>query len=119
MKAVIGAVALILVAAAAALAVVRPWHHGRAAGDLAVEHSTLIPGRIVLVLVNGSGDPARVAQVLLNDAFVGFRPSRRTIDPGGAERITVPYPWIRGEAYDIELMLASGRTVDYGIEEAA
>jgi hypothetical protein len=92
---------------------------GAAGGELGVEHATLTPGRIVLVLVNGSEDPARVAQVILNDAFVDFRASRPIVQPGDAERITVSYPWIQGEAYDIELLTSTGRTVGYEIEEAA
>jgi ZIP family zinc transporter len=91
---------------------------GAASGELGVEHSTLKPGRIVLVLVNGSDDPARVAQVILNDAFVDFRASTRVVQPGDTETITVAYPWIRGEAYDIELLTSTGRTVGYEIEEA-
>jgi zinc transporter, ZIP family len=118
-KAVIVAVALVLVTVAAVLALLRPWASGKAADELGVEHATLVSGRIVLVLVNGSEDPARVAQVILNDAFVDFHASQRTLDPGDAERIVIPYPWIHGEAYDIELMTSTGRTVGYEIEEAA
>jgi ZIP family zinc transporter len=119
MKAVIAAIALVLVTAGATFAVWQPWHGGKPAGELGVEQSTLVPGQIVLVLVNGSEDPARVAEVILNDAFVDFHGSRRTIAPGDAERIVIPYHWINGEAYDIELMTSTGRTVGYEIEEAA
>ena len=119
MKGRIAAVALVVVAVAAALALLRPWYGHKTTGELAVDRSSLMPGRIVLVLVNRSGDPARVAQVILNDAFVDFQASQTTLDPGDAERITVPYHWIRGEAYDIELMTGTGRTVGYQIEEAA
>ena len=70
------------------------------------------------MVVNGSEDPARIAQLILNDAFVDFRASQRTVQPGDAERITVSYPWVRGEAYDIELMTSTGATIGYEIEEA-
>ena len=119
MKAAIVVVALVLVAVAMVLALLRPWQGGKAAGELGVEHATLVPGRIVLVLANGSEGRARVAQVILNDAFVDFHASQRTVDPGDAERIVIHYPWIRGETYDIELMTSTGRTVGYEIEEAA
>ena len=118
MKVVIAAVALV-VAVAAVLAALRPWDGGTAAGELDVEHSTLTPGRIVLVVVNNSQDPARIAQVILNNAFVDFKASQASLDPGDAERIRVAYHWIRGEAYDFELMTSTGRTVGYQIEEAA
>jgi hypothetical protein len=40
------------------------------------------------------------------------------VKPGAAERITISYPWISGENYDVRLMTASGATVEYEIEEA-
>jgi hypothetical protein len=87
--------------------------------ELAVTQSTLRPGQIALVVGNGGEEAARIAQVILNDAFVDFRASRPGLAPGAAETITVTYPWIRGENYDIRLMTSTGRTVDYEIEEAA
>jgi len=109
-----------IAAAAVVLAVVRPWHDAGAKepAEVRVDQAMLRPGRIVLVVVNGSPDPARIAQVILNDAFVDFRASRHAVQPGAAEQITVSYPWVRGEAYDIELMTATGATIDYEIEEA-
>jgi hypothetical protein len=107
-------------AAAVVIAAVRPWHDAASqrSAEVRVERATLRPGRILLVLVNGSEDPARIAQVILNDAFVDFRATRRAVKPGDAERITVSYPWIRGEAYEIELMTSTGATIAYEIEEA-
>jgi hypothetical protein len=99
--------------------VVRSGHASSGRRELEVDRATLRPGQIVLVLVNGSEDSLRVAQVILNDAFVDFYASRRAVRPGDAERITVSYPWIHGEAYDIELMTSSGATIGYEIEDAA
>ena len=59
-----------------------------------------------------------MAQVILNDAFVAFRQSRPEIAPGGAERITVSCPWIRGESYDLLLMTPTSATIAYAIEVA-
>jgi hypothetical protein len=87
--------------------------------ELAVEQATLTPGHIMLRLVNGSGESARVEQVILNDAFVDFRQNKKRVRPGDTEQITVSYPWIEGEAYDIELLTATGATIGYEIEEAA
>jgi ZIP family zinc transporter len=109
-----------VIGAAAVIAYARPWHEAPAAApDVSVERATLRPGAIVLVVVNNSEETARVAQVILNDAFVDFDQSQRRLEPGGAERITVSYPWIPGEAYDVELMTATGATIAYEIEEAA
>ena len=87
--------------------------------ELAVTESTLRPGQIALVVSNGGEEAARITQVILNDAFVGFHASRPGLAPGEAETITLTYPWIRGENYDVRLMTSTGRTVDYEIEEAA
>jgi zinc transporter, ZIP family len=108
-----------LVGAAAVIAYARPWHDAPAAArEVSVERATLRPGAIVLVVVNNSEETARVAQVILNDAFVDFDQSRRRLEPGAAERIRVSYPWIAGEAYDVQLMTATGATIAYEIEEA-
>ena len=87
--------------------------------ELAVTESTLQPGQIALVVSNSGEEAARITQVILNDAFVGFRASRPRLAPGEAETITLTYPWIPGENYDVRLMTSTGRTVDYEIEEAA
>jgi zinc transporter, ZIP family len=109
-----------LIVAAAVIAYARPWHGSSAAAqEVSVEQATLRPGAIVLLVVNHSEESAGVAQVILNDAFVDFDQSRRRLEPGAAVRITVSYPWIPGEAYDVELMTATGATIAYEIEEAA
>jgi ZIP family zinc transporter len=109
-----------VVGAAVVIGFARPWDHTSASPrEVRIERATLRPGEIVLVLVNASEDPARVAQVILNDAFVDFRQSQRLLTPGDAERITVSYPWIDGEAYEVRLLTSTGSTIDYEIEDAA
>jgi hypothetical protein len=118
--AAVGLVAVAVAVAGVALALVAPWRRdGAQGGDMRVTRSTLRPGSIALVVKNGTDAVARVAQVILNDAFVDFDASQASLDPGDAERISVAYHWIRGEAYDFELMTSSGGTVGYEIEEAA
>jgi ZIP family zinc transporter len=105
--------------AAAVIAYARPWHDPPTpVREVTVEHATLRPGALVLVVVNRSEETARVAQVILNDAFVDFRQSRHELEPGDAERIFVSYPWVPGESYDVQLMTATGATIAYEIEEA-
>ena len=108
-----------LLGATAVIAYARPWHDAPAtAHEVTVEQATLRPGAIVLVVVNNSEETARVAQVILNDAFVDFGQSQRRLEPGGAERITVSYPWIAGESYDVQLMTRTVATIAYEIEDA-
>ena len=108
-----------LVGAAAVIVYARPWHDGPAAApEVSVERATLSPGAIVLVVVNNSEETARVAQVILNDAFVDFQQSGRMLAPGEVQRITVSYPWVPGESYDVQLMTRTGSTIAYEIEDA-
>jgi hypothetical protein len=90
-----------------------------AGGEAAVQQATLRPGEISLVLSNASEESARVAQIILNDAFVDFHQTQSEVKPGGADRITISYPWISGENYDVRLMTASGATIEYEIEGAS
>ncbi|MBA3733932.1 MAG: hypothetical protein H0W90_01855 [Actinobacteria bacterium] len=83
-----------------------------ALGEAAVQQATLRPGEILLVLTNESEEPACVAQIILNDAFVDFHQTQRAVQPRDAERITISYPWISGENYDVRLMTSSGATVE-------
>jgi hypothetical protein len=108
-----------ILVAVAVLVALRPWHDTVGSGELSVEQATLRPGTIALVLMNGSEEVARVAQVIVNDAYVDFRASQRSVRPDDAERILISYAWIPGESYEIELLLSSGGAVEYEIEEAA
>jgi ZIP family zinc transporter len=108
-----------LLGATAVIAYARPWQDARpTAHEVTVEQATLRPGTIVLLVVNNSEEPARVAQVILNDAFVDFQQSRSVLAPGEAQRIMISYPWVNGESYDVQLMTRMGATIAYEIEDA-
>jgi len=108
-----------LIGAAAVIAYARPWHDARAtAHEVMVEQATLQPGAIIFRIVNNSEETARVAQVIVNDAFVDFQQSRPVLAPGEMQRITVSYPWVAGESYDVQLMTRTGATIAYEIEDA-
>jgi zinc transporter, ZIP family len=110
---------VVVIAAATGIALARPWDGtDSGGGEAAVQQATLRPGEISLVLSNESDESARVAQIILNDAFVDFHQTRSEVKTGAAEQITISYPWISGENYDVRLMTASGATVEYEIEEA-
>jgi ZIP family zinc transporter len=110
---------LVLLATGLAAGLVRPWDRSSASGDeVRVDRATLRPGKVELVVVNDSEESARVAQVIVNDAFVGFQQNRGVLAPGASERITVPYLWISGESYEVRLMTSTGATIDYELEDA-
>ena len=114
------ALALVLVVIAAGVAVVvEPWRtHAATGGEMTVTRATLRPGQIALVVSNRSDEEALVAHVIVADAYVDFRASARALAPGGVETLTLSYPWIRGESYDIELLTSTGAAVEYELEEA-
>ena len=37
---------------------------------------------------------------------------------GSTARVTVSYPWISGESYEVRLMTSTGATIDYELEDA-
>jgi hypothetical protein len=114
------AVPLGLLGAGGMIAYERPWHAAAPPPqEVVVEQATLRPGAIVLDIVNNSRETARVAQVILNDAYVDFRQTLSALTPGAADRITVSYPWIPGESYDVALMTVTGASIEYAIEGAA
>ena len=91
---------------------------GGGSHEVEVASASLQPGLISLVVENGSGDAARVAQVIVNDGFVDFRSPNRVLLPDAATTLTLLYPWVEGESYDVRLLTSTGSTVDYEIEDA-
>lgn len=120
---VLGLIPLLLLAlAVAVLALLDGPGLGERSGppveDLAVERTELRPGVIELTVRNDGPDPVTVSQVSVNDAFVPFEGGGE-IGRLEAAPITIPYPWVEGEAYEMFLLLSSGGTVDAAIEAAA
>jgi zinc transporter, ZIP family len=86
--------------------------------ELAFERTVLSPGQIELTVRNDGPDPVRIAQVTVNDAYVNFRPEGKAVGRLRAERLTVDYPWIEGETYEVSLHTSSGATIDHEIPVA-
>lgn len=86
--------------------------------DLAVERTVLRPGQIELTVRNDGPDPVRVAQVIVNDGFVGFSSTVEQIERLRSATLTIDYPWIEGEAYEIALLTSLGGTIDHEISVA-
>ena len=88
--------------------------------EVAVERTTLRPGEIELTLRNDGPDPVDLAQVAVNDAYAPFSASEGTeIGRLSSTTLTISYPWVEGEAYEIFVLTASGGTVDASIPVAA
>ena len=72
----------------------------------------LRPGEIELRLRNTSAEPVTLAQVNINDAIWPYSVSpSATIPRLGSAVITLAYPWVQGEAYEISLL--SGNSIPF------
>ncbi len=77
------------------------------------------PGQIELEIVNGGPDPITIAQVLVDEAYWQF-----TMEPAGtldrlqSATVTIPYPWVEGEAHAIALVSATGVVFEAGVPVA-
>jgi zinc transporter, ZIP family len=88
--------------------------------EVAVERTVLRPGEIELTLRNDGPDPVQVAQVAVNDAYAPFVADGGTeVGRLGSTTLTVTYPWIEGEAYEIFVLTSTGGTIDAEIPVAA
>jgi len=87
--------------------------------ELAVERTVLRPGEIELHLRNDGADPVRVEQAIVNDAFAAFTQTDEEIGRLRSAEVTVDYPWIEGQSYEVMLLTATGATVDHAIDAAA
>jgi zinc transporter ZupT len=86
--------------------------------ELAVERTVLRPGEIELHLRNDGADAVRVEQAIVNDSFTAFSQSGDEIGRLGSATVTIEYPWIEGQSYEVMLLTATGATIDHTIDAA-
>jgi zinc transporter ZupT len=87
--------------------------------EVTVERTVLRPGEIELTLRNDGPDAVGIAQVAVNDAYAPFTAGSGTeIGRLGSTTLTIDYPWIEGEAYEIFVLTSSGGTIDAAIPVA-
>jgi zinc transporter ZupT len=86
--------------------------------ELAVERTVMRPGEIELHVRNDGADPVRVKQAIVNDAFAAFSQTDREIGRLKAAEVTVEYPWIEGQAYEVTLLTDTGATIAHSIDVA-
>ncbi|MGH7568137.1 MAG: ZIP family metal transporter [Gemmatimonadales bacterium] len=88
--------------------------------QLTVDRTRLVPGKILLDVVNGGPDPVTVAQVIVDEAFwMHTVTPDRTVPRLGRATIEIPYPWVEGEPHHIALVSANGVTFAHEIAVAA
>lgn len=87
--------------------------------DISIQRVTLDGGGIVLEVFCNGPDPVTIAQVSVDDAFWSFTisPSREMKRMDSA-KITIPYPWVSGEAHKVALLTSTGVTFEHEIPVA-
>ena len=93
--------------------------HGVPVEEIAVERTELQPGEIELSLRNDGPDAVRIVQAIVNDGFAAFEQDGDDIGRLERSRVTIEYPWVEGEAYEVALVTSTGGTVDASIDIAA
>jgi ZIP family zinc transporter len=86
--------------------------------ELTVERTVLEPGQIELHLRNDGADPVRIEQAIVNDGFASFEQTDEEVGRLASTEVTVQYPWIEGQAYEVILLTSTGGTIDHAIDVA-
>jgi len=87
--------------------------------ELAVEKTELRPGQIKLTVRNDGPDAVGIRQAVVNDGFAAFTQTSENVGRLGASTVTIAYPWIEGQAYEVALVTTTGGTVTAPIDVAA
>lgn len=90
---------------------------GPPAEELMVEKTVLRPGEIELSVRNDGPDAVGIEQVAINDGFVPFA-GRGEVGRLEATTLTIPYPWVEEEAYELFILTSAGGTIDHEIAAA-
>jgi zinc transporter ZupT len=86
--------------------------------ELTVERTVLNPGEIELHVRNDGADPVQVEQAIVNDGFASFTQSDDEVGRLAGSEVSVQYPWIEGQAYEVVLLTSTGGTIAHEIEVA-
>jgi zinc transporter, ZIP family len=86
---------------------------------LAIERAVLTTDGIVLDVLNDGPDPVTIAQVTVDDAYWDFASDAGAVLKHlGKTRLTIPYPWVAGEAHLVKVMSSTGTTFEHEIAVA-
>ena len=86
---------------------------------LSVQRTLLKPEGIVLNVLNESPDPVTIAQVAIDDAYWRFNADGPlTVGRLRSVTLTIPYPWVTGEAHHIAILTTTGTKFEHEIAVA-
>lgn len=87
--------------------------------ELSIQQVQLRPEGIIVSVINGGPEPVTIAQVLIDEAYWEFSiEPAATLDRLERATISVPYPWVDGEAHEIRLITNTGATFDASVDVA-
>lgn len=87
--------------------------------EVAVERTVLRPGEIELTVRNDGPDTVAIEQVVVSDSFLAFSATDPELGRLDSSTLTIPYPWIEGEAYEVIMLTSTGATIAHEIPVAA
>jgi zinc transporter, ZIP family len=86
---------------------------------LVIDRAVLGPDGIQLTVMNDGPDPVTIAQVTVDDAYWAFSASSGlTLSHLARTRLSIPYPWVAGEAHLIKVLTSTGATFEHEIPVA-
>ena len=86
---------------------------------LVVQRAVLRADGIHLSVLNDGPDPVTIAQVIVDDAYWTFTADNGTVlDHLGRTRLTIPYPWVEGEAHLVKVLTSTGTAFEHEIAVA-
>ena len=86
---------------------------------LSIRRVVLEPGMMHMTVLNEGPDPVTIAQVAVDDAYWQFAADRGTeLRPLASMTLSIPYPWVAGEAHTITVLSSLGTRFDHQIPVA-
>ena len=86
---------------------------------LAIDRARLVPEGIVLSVLNDGPDTVTIAQIIVDDAYWAFSSTNgNMLRHLGRTTLTIPYPWVAGDAHIIKVMTSTGTTFEHEIPVA-
>jgi ZIP family zinc transporter len=86
---------------------------------LTFQRVELTPDGIIANVMNDGPDAVQIAQVQVDDAYWLFTSDNGTaLKHLGRTTLTIPYPWVHGEAHVVRLVTSTGTTFDHQIAVA-
>lgn len=84
-----------------------------------VENIRLTPGQIIVTMRNKGADPVAIAQVNVSDFYAPFTQETDEIARLASNTVTIAYPWVDGDPYEIALVTSIGGKIEATIDAAA